>query len=38
MANIRNLYYEEVVAPKVKKQVTITQDGVTPWEDFRTKK
>lgn len=26
--------YEEVVAPKVKKQVTITQDGLTPWEDF----
>lgn len=26
--------YEEVVAPKVKKQTTITQDGLTPWEDF----
>jgi len=27
-------HYEETIAPKVKKQKTITQDGLTPWEDF----
>ena len=26
--------YEEVVQPKLKKQKTITQDGLTPWEDY----
>ena len=26
--------YEETIAPKLKKQVTITQDGLTPWEDY----
>ena len=29
--------YKETVAPKVKVQKTITQDGITPWEDFAAK-
>lgn len=30
----KTYHYEETVAPKVKKQKTILQDGLTPWEDF----
>jgi len=33
----RSYNYEEVVAPKVLKQPTIIQDGVTPWDDFSNK-
>jgi len=30
----KTYHYEEVVEPKVKKEKTVTQDGITPWDDF----
>jgi hypothetical protein len=30
----KTYHYEEVVEPKVTKQKTVTQDGITPWDDF----
>ena len=29
--------FKEVIEPKIKKQVTTIQDGLTPWEDFSNK-
>jgi len=29
--------YEEVLKPKVRKQKTIQQDGITPWDDYAEK-
>ena len=29
--------YQEVIRPKVKKQQTTVQDGLTPWEDYANK-
>lgn len=30
----KTYHYEEVVQPKVTKQKTISQDGITPWDDY----
>ena len=33
----KTYHFEETLKPKVKKQKTIKQDGITPWEDFANK-
>jgi len=33
----KTYHYEEVVQPKVTKQKTISQDGITPWDDYSNK-